>query len=71
MPDRGHHEDSMKFLLPEHGAIRVRRRFAFLPVIIEDHKVWLEFYYEHEIYERFFGDHEGHWRKVILRGADA
>lgn len=57
----------MRFQLPEHGTIRVKLRFAFLPIIVDGEKVWLEFYDVVEQYTRFFSDHDGHWRSVRRR----
>ena len=37
---------------PASGSIRTVRKFAWLPVEIEDHKVWLETFETKEVYQR-------------------
>ena len=40
----------MRWLLPDSSSIRFRKKFAWLPIIVENHRIWLEFY---EIEEQF------------------
>jgi hypothetical protein len=40
----------MKWQLPEQGNIRVRKKFAYLPVKIDNYIIWFEHYYSHQIY---------------------
>jgi hypothetical protein len=60
----------MRFELPRHGDIKVVRRFAFLPTVVEDHKVWLEFYEYVYQYNRVFSD-EGHWSPIKRRSCQS
>jgi hypothetical protein len=40
----------MRWLLPDSSSVRFRKKFAWLPIIVENHRIWLEFY---EIEEQF------------------
>lgn len=60
----------MKFPIPEHGDTKVKRRFAFLPVVIGDVWIWLERYEEVFRYERFFTSDAGFWRHSGYRRLD-
>lgn len=37
------------------GTSKVVKKFAFLPVTVGHTRVWLEFYYQHYIYEKHKG----------------
>lgn len=39
----------MRFRLLESGRARFRRKFAWWPIVVENHRVWLEFYWAEEI----------------------
>lgn len=41
-----------KLTKPASGSVRTIRKFAWLPVEIEDHKVWLETYETKEVYRK-------------------
>ncbi len=43
----------MKWQLPENGSIRYRTKFAWLPKLIDDKKVWLETYTVRQFYNQF------------------
>lgn len=40
----------MRLKLIKHEDTRVVRKFAWFPVDMDDHRVWLEFYWEKEIF---------------------
>ena len=37
------------------GDTRLRKRFAFLPEVVDDLWIWLEFYYEYSVFTAFVG----------------
>jgi hypothetical protein len=43
----------MKWQLPENGSIRYRTKFAWLPKLIDDKKIWLETYTVRQYYNQF------------------
>jgi hypothetical protein len=40
----------MRWQLPDHDTRRFRSKFAWLPVVVENYRIWLEFYYSEEMY---------------------
>jgi hypothetical protein len=40
----------MRVRLHDSGSIRFKRRFAWRPTIVENYRIWLEFYYAEEVY---------------------
>lgn len=54
----------MRWLLPNPSSVRFRKKFAWLPIIVENHRIWLEFY---EIEEQFIVNRWSFQRKYLLR----
>lgn len=53
-----------KLTKPASGSIRTVRKFAWLPVDIENHKVWLETYETKEVYRRV--GHDIVWSEIAV-----
>ncbi len=63
----------MRWPIPHNGQVRIKRKFAWLPVQVQNEKVWLEFYYYKQVYDggkwRKSGYTNGASRFLTLRGA--
>lgn len=56
----------MRWTNPQPGEFRVKKCFAFLPVIVGGHKVWLEPYYQLQKYHLYqFDFHSFYYWEVI------